>query len=53
MLTNDEYQARALQELNEAQSRYSRLDARIQEMIAESNRCAAMIRAPRATIGMK
>ena len=53
MLTIDEYQARALQELDEAQARYSELDARIQEMIAESNRYATMIRALRATIGVK
>jgi RecA/RadA recombinase len=53
MLTIDEYQARALQELDEAQARYSEQLRVIQEMIAESNRVATMIRALRATIGVK
>ena len=53
MLTIDEYQARALQELDEAQARYSEIEARIHEMLAESNRVATMIRALRATIGVK
>ena len=53
MLTYDEYQTRALQELDEAQARYSEIDARIQEMIAESSRVSTLIRALRATIGVK